>query len=405
MVTPSRVYNLIACIFFMFLFTSCNSDNTVNEMPPDENGDNNSEEIISEAFPNLAFERPLNITHAGDQSERLFVEEQGGLIHVFENDKETSTTTIFLDISDRITDQGNEQGLLGLAFHPDYESNGYFYVNYTAEGSGRTVVSRFNVSDENPDSADPNSEFEILSISQPRPNHNGGHLAFGPDGYLYISTGDGGGAGDPEENGQDRSTLHGAILRIDVDNPQNGKQYGIPADNPFADNSEGYREEIFAYGLRNPWRFSFDPETGNLWAGDVGQSSREEINLIENGLNYGWNIMEGSTCYQSGDCDKTGLELPIFEYTHSNQNRSITGGYVYRGASLQELDGYYIYADFGSGRIWALNYSDPESPVSSELFDADFPISSFGTDQNNELYFCGFDGKIYHLSRGVLNQL
>lgn len=369
---------------------------------PDPNG---NDKIIVEAFTNLSFDRPLNIQHAGDETNRLFVEEQGGVIYVFENDEDVSEKTVFLDISERVTDRQNEQGLLGLAFHPEYESNGYFYVNYTAAGSGDTIISRFSVSDDNPGQAGPNSELEILTFNQPFGNHNGGHLAFGPDGYLYISAGDGGGAGDPNENAQDRTTLLGSILRIDIDNATDGKPYGIPEDNPFAGNNEGYREEIFAYGLRNPWRFSFDPETGILWAGDVGQNNREEIHIIENGLNYGWNIIEGSECYQSSNCDKTGLELPVFEYSHSNGNRSITGGFAYRGPSFQELEGYYIYADFVSGRIWALNTSDLDNPENTELIETGFNISSFGTDQNNELYICGFDGKIYRFSDGVLNQL
>lgn len=366
----------------------------------------NDNEIIVEAFPNLSFDRPLNIQHAGDETNRLFVEEQGGVIYVFENDKDVSEKTVFLDISDRVTDQGNEQGLLGLAFHTEYESNGYFYVNYTAAGSGDTIISRFSVSDNNHDQANPNSELEILTFNQPFRNHNGGHLAFGPDGYLYIAAGDGGGAGDPNENAQDRSTLLGSILRIDVDNTTDGKQYGIPEDNPFEGNEEGYREEIFAYGLRNPWRFSFDPETGNLWAGDVGQNNREEIHIIEIGLNYGWNVIEGSDCfYPASGCDKTGLELPTYEYSHGNGNQSVTGGYVYRGSMFQELDGAYIYADFVSGRIWALDTSDLDNPENTELTQAGFNISSFGTDQNSELYICGFDGKIYRFSNGVLNQI
>lgn len=399
-------YYLILTI--AFLFTACVTDSSDNDDEPGPNipPGGNSDEVITEAFPELSFSRPLNFQHAGDQTNRLFVEEQEGTIYVFENDTAVTEKTIFLDISEQVTDTGNEQGLLGLAFHPDYESNGLLYVNYTSANSGRTVISRFSVSQENDDMADPESETELLSFDQPYSNHNGGHLAFGPDGYLYIAVGDGGDAGDPHDNAQDRSTLLGSILRIDVDNPQNGNQYGIPPDNPFADNEEGYREEIFAWGLRNPWRFSFDAETGELWVADVGQGDREEINIVENGLNYGWNIMEGSICFPPGsDCDTNGLELPVFEYTQDNGDRSITGGYVYRGSWLPEMEGYYIYADFISGRIWALNPSDLEDPENTELYHADFNISSFGTDQNNELYICGFDGKIYLLSGGATEQI
>lgn len=395
---------LFITLFFSFLMISCASESTDPNTPPDDDGDENNQVIVN-AFPNLSFDRPLNLQHAGDQSNRLFIEEQGGVIYVIENGSETSDKTVFLNISNRITDDRNEQGLLGLAFHPDYETNGFFYVNYTASGSGRTVISRFHVSDDNPNKADPNSEMEILSYSQPFPNHNGGDLAFGPRGYLYITVGDGGGAGDPNENAQDRSTLLGSILRVDVDNPSKGNNYGIPSDNPFIDNEQGYREEIYAYGLRNPWRFSFDPETDDLWTGDVGQDSFEKIHIIEKGQNYGWNIIEGSECYQSNNCSKAGLELPVLEYPHSNRNGSITGGAVYRGSRVPGLVGQYIYADFISGRIWALDTSNMDTPDNSLLVQADFGISSFGTDQNNELYICGFDGKIYRLSNGAVDQL
>lgn len=394
---------LLNVLIMATTLAGCVTDNSDPDLPPNGNGDG---QIIIEAFPNLSFNRPLNIQHAGDQTNRLFVEEQRGVIYVFENDSDTSDKTIFLGITDKITDAGNEQGLLGLAFHPNYQANGYFYVNYTAAGSGRTIISRFSVSEGNPNRADPNSEVEILSYNQPFSNHNGGHLAFGPDGYLYVAVGDGGGAGDPNENGQDRTTLLGSILRIDIDNPQDEKQYGIPPGNPFADNNEGYREEIYAYGLRNPWRFSFDPETESLWVGDVGQNAWEEIHIVEKGLNYGWDIIEGSNCYEpASDCDKTGLELPVYEYSHNSGDHSITGGYVYRGPSMPELEGLYVYADFISGRIWALDPSNLNDPGNTLLHQADFNVSSFGIDQNNELYICGFDGKIYRFGEDVGSQL
>jgi len=316
---------------------------------------------------------------------------------VFEHQESTKEASIFLHIQSQVDNGGNEEGLLGLAFHPDYESNGYFYVNYTASNPSRTVVSRFQVSEQNEDEAALSSETEILTFAQPYDNHNGGHLAFGPDGYLYIAVGDGGSGGDPHENGQNRSTLLGSILRIDVDSQENGLNYGIPNDNPYAGNSQNYREEIFAYGLRNPWRFSFDAENGQLWAGDVGQNSYEEIDIIEAGNNYGWNIMEGTHCYQpSSGCDQSGLTLPVWEYDR-DLGVSVTGGYVYRGSALSSLTGLYIYADFGTGRIWALDNSDPESPQNEELINTDLSISSFGVDADNELYICSFDGSIYQL--------
>ncbi|MEX0774010.1 MAG: PQQ-dependent sugar dehydrogenase [Balneolales bacterium] len=352
----------------------------------------------TEAFPDLSFTRPVDFQHSGDNTNRLFVVEQRGVISVFQNDATTSDKTVFLDISEQVDDEGNEEGLLGLAFHPDYETNGYFYVNYTAGNPDRSVISRFQVSPDGPEQADEASEQEILSFDQPYGNHNGGQVSFGPDGYLYIAVGDGGSGGDPENNGQDRTTLLGNILRIDVDNQEDGNNYAIPQDNPFAGNNEGYREEIYAWGLRNPWRFSFDSGNGRLWTGDVGQNAYEEINIIEKGKNYGWNIMEATHCYEpSSGCDQSGLELPIWEYDRSEGDISVTGGFVYRGPTLAELTGQYIYADYASGRIWGLDYSDLDSPVNTELLEADFQISSFGVDQDNELYICGFDGNIYKL--------
>lgn len=353
------------------------------------------------AFPNLSFNRPLDLEYPGDGTNRLFVIEQSGVIWVFQNDSNVTQKKVFLDIQDRVNDSGNEQGLLGLAFHPDYENNGYFYVNYTASNPNRTEIARFSVSPQNPDSADKNSEFQILSFNQPYANHNGGKVAFGPaDGYLYIAVGDGGSGGDPQCNAQNLHTLLGSILRIDVDTTIGNQHYGIPAENPFAGNAEGYREEIYAFGLRNPWRFSFDPVTNWLWAGDVGQNTYEEVDVISNGGNYGWNIYEGFHCYtsappcQTQPCDTTGLKMPVVEYSHS-LGISITGGYVYRGASVPELSGKYIYADYGSGRIWSLEYDGVNPPANTLLMDTNLLISSFGVDQNQELYICAFDGKIY----------
>ncbi|MDX1672092.1 MAG: PQQ-dependent sugar dehydrogenase [Balneolaceae bacterium] len=371
--------------------------------PSSDSGDNPPPDVSSfqvvEAFPGLSFERPLDLQHPGDGSNRLFVVEQRGMIHVFDNDPSVAGKTTFLDIQNQVTTAGNEEGLLGLAFHPNFENNGFFFVNYTADNPERTVISRFTVSPNDPDQADPASETEILTFSQPFDNHNGGQLAFGPDGYLYISVGDGGSGGDPNENGQDRTTILGTILRIDVDNQANGNNYAIPPDNPYAGNNQGFREEIWAYGLRNPWRFSFDATTGDLWAGDVGQGEFEEVDLIEKGENYGWDIMEGNECFEpSSNCDMSGLTMPIWVYDHSQGDISITGGFVYRGETHRVLRGMYIYADFASGRIWALDITDLDNPVNTQLVDANFLISSFGVDPDNELYICGFDGMIYQLA-------
>jgi len=356
---------------------------------------------IENAFPNLSFTRPVDLQHAGDGSERLFVVEQEGRILVFDNDPAVSGTKLFLDIRPRIDTRGNEEGLLGLAFHPEYASNGYFYVNYTATNPDRTVISRFEVSENDPDAADAGSETVLLEFAQPYSNHNGGQVAFGPDGYLYIATGDGGSGGDPQNNAQNRSNLLGKILRIDVDNPEAGKEYGIPGDNPFAGNTEGYAEEIYAWGLRNPWRFSFDTETGRLWTGDVGQNRFEEVDIIENGKNYGWRIMEGFSCFNpSSGCDQTGLTLPVIEYGR-DQGASITGGYVYRGSSVPELQGKYIYADFVTGRIWGLTYNGPGDVDNELLLSSNQNIASFGTDADNELYICTFGGSIFRFEPTV----
>jgi glucose/arabinose dehydrogenase len=351
---------------------------------------------LEAAFPRLRFESPVDLQDPGDGSGRLFVVEQPGTIRVFPNRPDAASAAVFLDIRALVDDAGNEEGLLGLAFHPDYRRNGWFYVNYTAAGPDRTVIARYRADPRDPNRADPASARVILELAQPYSNHNGGQLAFGPDGYLYIAVGDGGAGGDPHGNGQNRATLLGSLLRIDVDRPSAGRSYGIPPDNPYAGGGQGFREEIYAYGLRNPWRFSFDPETSRLWAADVGQNRYEEIDLIVKGGNYGWNIMEGAHCYDSGGCDRSGLIPPVWEYDHS-QGQSVTGGFVYRGSRRPELRGGYIYADFVSGRLWALWYDGTGEPRNERLADSGLPISSFGVDSSGELYLCAFDGRIYRL--------
>jgi glucose/arabinose dehydrogenase len=351
------------------------------------------------AFPSLVFELPVGLVAPPDESNRVFVVEQKGVIKVFPNSPQVREARVFLDIRDRVFSGHSEEGLLGLAFHPDFKNNGYFYVYYTAGPPRRSLIARYQVSLNDPDYADSISETVILEISQPYGNHNGGQLAFGPEGYLYIALGDGGSGGDPHGHGQNRRTLLGAILRIDVDHSDGERGYSIPRDNPFFKNSQGFREEIYAYGLRNPWRFSFDPQTGWLWAADVGQDRPiEEVNIIKKGKNYGWNIMEGSLCYHPAQgCDQSGLEKPIWEYTN-NEGRCIIGGFVYRGQNIHKLVGKYVYADFLSGRIWALTYNGWRPPSNVLLFhNPDLYISSFGVDQQGELYFCSFDGRVYTL--------
>ncbi len=350
------------------------------------------------AFPHLHFTRPLALVDPSDGSNRLFVVEQRGRIYVFENRSDVREAEIFLDISDRVNSKGNEEGLLGLAFHPRFRENRLFFLNYTAYPPRRSIIAKFVARKDDPDKGDPASEVQLLTYAQPYENHNGGQLAFGPDSMLYIGVGDGGSGGDPHGNGQNLRTLLGKILRLDVDHPDTGKQYGIPADNPFiVTGGSGRRGEIWAYGLRNPWRFSFDPANGWLWAGDVGQDQVEEIDIIQKGKNYGWNIMEGSSCFkpQKG-CDTTGLTMPVVDY-HHDVGVCVIGGYVYRGTRLSDLAGAYIYADYGSGRIWALRYDGVNPPVNEELMHSGMPVTSFGVDRNNELYLCVFDGQIYRI--------
>lgn len=354
--------------------------------------------IAAQAFPNLKFNSPDGIYPDPTNSNRLFVTEQTGTIKVFNNTQNATTAATFLDITNQVL-YGGEQGLLGLAFHPNYTQNGYFYLNYVADNPRRTVIARFNVNPNNPNAADPNSQQTILEISQPYSNHKGGQLAFGPDGYLYIGVGDGGSEGDPNGNGQNRQTLLGKILRIDVNASSGSRNYTIPASNPYAANSLGYKEEIFAYGFRNPWKFSFD-STGQLWVADVGQDRIEEIDLVEAGKNYGWNTMEGTLCYNPPNgCNQTGLTLPIYNYTH-DVGDAIIGGYVYNGQLNPALDGSYIYGDYGSGRIWALTIKN-QNPSVTQLTDSGLNIASFGVDQNSELYFTAYDGKIYTLTSTI----
>lgn len=383
-------FNPLCLIFLLFAFCSDTTRHADNNVPA------TYRTVV--AYPQLSFTRPVDLQYPADNTNRLFVVEQAGVISVFPNDKSAANKKTFLDIREKVDDQGNEEGLLGLAFHPDYKTNGYFYVNYTAANPNRTVISRFKVSAANADQADPASEHELLTFEQPYSNHNGGQVSFGPDGFLYIAVGDGGSGGDPHDHGENRSTLLGTILRIDVNKQENGKRYGIPADNPFANDDNGYREEIYAYGLRNPWRFSFDAENGRLWTGDVGQNAYEEIDIVEKGGNYGWNTMEGNHCFEpKSGCDRSGLKLPIHEYGR-DEGISVTGGFVYRGPGLKTLKGKYIYGDYATRRIWALDHTNLNNPVSALLLEADFNISSFGVDGDNELYLCGFDGKIHRLA-------
>lgn len=379
----------------LLLLIACKESTPGNETTPPTNSGVSYQ--ITEPFPGLQFSSPVEMAHAGDGSNRLFVVEQNGTIRFFNPTQNPSTANVFLDIRSKVI-SGGEQGLLGLAFHPDFKTNGYFYVNYTRPAPLETVIARYKVNNPATGVADPQSEAILFTFPQPFGNHNGGSIQFGPDGYLYIATGDGGSGGDPQNNAQNKGNLLGKVLRVDVNSTGKGN-YGIPADNPFVGES-GTREEIYAYGLRNPWKISFDLTTNQLWAADVGQNAREEIDIITKGGDYGWRRKEGTNCYNpSMNCQQTGTIEPVWEYGHSNGDRSITGGYVYRGKKLAGLTGKYIYGDYVSGRMWALETGNGTTPKNTLLTSAASSISSFGVDEQNELYFFNRQsGKLFTLT-------
>lgn len=327
---------------------------------------------------------------------RLFVVEQPGRIRIVENGQLVATP--FLDIAIRVR-SGGEQGLLSVAFHPQYRTNGFLYVNFT-NLAGNTRIERFTVS-ANPAVANASSSKLILEIAQPAPNHNGGLNLFGPDGMLYIGMGDGGGAGDPFGNGQNKNTLLGAMLRIDVDS---GDPYAIPSGNPFVGQVNA-KPEIWAIGLRNPWRFAFDRQQGLLYVADVGQGRLEEVDVVpatRAGVNYGWNVMEGSACYNASTCNQQGLELPALEYDHSGGACSVTGGFVYRGAALPEIAGHYFYSDYCAGWVRSFRYSNGlvSDRRSWDMGDVG-SVTSFGEDTAGELYIVSANGRIYRIVRAT----
>lgn len=339
------------------------------------------------------FQQLTYLTHAGDGSGRLFVVEKSGRVWIVRDGKRQPEP--FLDIQDRVRSRESERGLLSIAFHPQYKTNGRFFVDYTDQ-KGHTVVAEYRVSDD-PNRADPNSERVLLYIEQPAANHNGGQLQFGPDGYLYIGMGDGGRAGDPWGNAQNLGVLLGKMLRIDVDG---GEPYGIPPDNPFV-GRQGTRPEIWAYGLRNPWRFSFDRKTKDLYIADVGQNKWEEIDVApapdSGGQNYGWDIMEGLHCFEPpAGCNPAGLTPPVLEYGH-DKGCSITGGYVYRGQKYADIVGTYFFSDFCSGRIWGLRRQGGQWEW-AEFLQSGLNVSTFGEDEEGEIYVLDYvGGAIYHL--------
>ena len=348
------------------------------------------------------FERPVHVADPGDGSGRLFVVEQEGRIRILRDGEVLPDP--FLDIVDLVNSNGNEQGLLSVAFHPNYAESGLVFVGYTARAAtgdsvGDNTIARYRVSADDPNRVDPASGEVLLAISDPYANHNGGLVLFGPDGHLYAGFGDGGSQGDPHRNGQNPDVLLGKILRLDVDTPSADGPYAIPANNPFA--AGGGAPEVWAIGLRNPWRFSFDRATGDLYIGDVGGGQYEEINVepagATGGANYGWDIMEGPACHQDDECSADGLILPVTAYDHSLGN-AVTGGYVYRGAAVPDLRGVYLYADFGSGLLWGLGQDANGEWAGSEPIETDLNISSFGEDAAGELYVTAFDGTLYRVT-------
>ncbi|MBW3598245.1 MAG: PQQ-dependent sugar dehydrogenase, partial [Planctomycetes bacterium] len=355
--------------------------------------------VVERAFPNLKLTRPVVLTHAGDGSGRLFACVQQGLIQVFPNRQDVTAGDVetFLDLRRKVVykEKENEEGLLGMAFHPKYAENGEFFLYYTTTDEPHTsVISRFRVSADDPNRADPNFEEEVLRIPQPFWNHNGGTIVFGPDGYLYVGLGDGGAANDPHGNGQNLETLLGSILRIDIDSKDPGLSYAIPKDNPFVGRPNA-RGEIWAYGLRNVWRMDFDQKTSVLWAADVGQNLWEEINLIVRGGNYGWNVREAAHPFVpkdgaavNGGRPRPDMIDPVWEY-HHDLGKSITGGNVYRGKKAPQLAGMYVYADYVSGLVWALDYDYQSKqvranyliPPSESLSLKNMPVITFGEDE------------------------
>lgn len=353
-------------------------------------------ELVAEGL-----ERPVLVT-APPGDKRLFIVEQPGRIRIVKDG--ALLPTPFLDIDPAVRDTGNEQGLLGLAFHPDFATNGRFYVDYIAQDpQADSVVAEYRVTGANPDIADDSTEQRLMVIDQPASNHNGGMLEFGADGFLYISLGDGGSQHDPDGNGQNTKTWLGSILRIDVDT---GSPYGIPAGNPFANSANGIddpRPEIWAWGLRNPWRFSFDRQTDYIYIGDVGQDAWEEINIggTGAGINYGWRVMEGDQCFMAATCDQAGLAGPIVAYSHGGGRCSVTGGYVYRGSCIPGIQGWYFYGDACTDQIWKIEYPGNNTPVdlSAELGTGVIEsLSSFGQDATGELYVTSLlNGRVFKI--------
>ena len=388
---------------FAALLSGCGGGSSGgSQMPPPPPPPAEVTIALERVFADLpAFDQPLAMMQAPGDDSRWYVVERTGRVHVFDNDANVSTASVVIDLSGFVDSGPQEAGLLGMAFHPDFQANGIVYLSFTRPGLV-SYVSAFTSGDGGA-TLDPASEQVILSMAQPFSNHNGGNIVFGPDGMLYIGFGDGGSSNDPDDHAQNTSDLLGDMLRLDVDG---GSPYAIPADNPFAANpvcTQGFGQapcpEIHAFGLRNPWRWSFDADTGDLWVGDVGQNAWEEIDVVTAGGNYGWRIREGAHCNTaiSATCDPAGLIDPVAEYDHS-LGSAVTGGYVYRGQMFPDLEGVYFYADFGSGRVWGLFDDGAGGFEARELLDTGLSISSFAQSNDLEVYALDFgSGEIYQL--------
>lgn len=374
--------NTLVFTLVCLLLASCFDQKSVSQTIAD------SSISLQKVFTGVKPQQPVALLQAPhDNGNWYIVEKQGRVIRTDEQGK----SRVYLDITDRVDAGYNESGLLGVAFHPDFNKNGEIYVSYTANGSPLTsVISRFKATSGN--LPDPNSEQVMLRVDQPYSNHNGGLIAFDPQGYLMIGLGDGGSGGDPKGHGQNTQTLLGAMLRIDVNSKS---KYSIPPGNPFVDKSEG-KPEIYAWGLRNPWRWSFDRNTGELWVADVGQNEWEEVNLMAKPGNYGWNIREGTHCFNSSKCKNPLLIDPVAEYSH-DFGCSITGGYVYRGKDISSLQGVYLYGDFCSGLVWGLFRKANGGFDSKIILKTNLMISSFAQDNQGEIYVIHYDGEIYKI--------
>ena len=402
---PIKVFSKSAAVLLFSAISACGDGSvSFNPLPPDEPPPDEPPPVaVIPAFTQLAFEQPLAMMQAPGEPSRWFVVEKAGVVWEFPDDPDATLNEViqFVDLTDRVDSSPREGGLLGMAVHPGFDSNGEVFVFYTRSVTElESVVSRFTV-DPSSGALDESSEDVLLTVPQFAGNHNGGSIVFGPDGFLYIGFGDGGGNGDPEDNGQDTTNLLATIVRIDVDA---GTPYAIPADNPFAGNTEcpegtGTLDcpEIFAWGFRNPWRFSFDRQTGDLWLGDVGQNSWEEVNRVEISENYGWSEREGAHCFDPPAGCSTDNVDPVTEYGH-DVGDSITGGYVYRGSDIPDLQGFYLFGDFGSGRIWAVAGDSAQGVEPDEIVDTNLNIASFAESNDGELY-------VVDITAGAIHQI